>query len=37
MFDFDPLTQAEPDGWFRQPQTGRRRSDGDPTKEYIYF
>lgn len=25
----------EPDGWHRHPSTGRRRHDGDPTKEHI--
>ncbi len=25
----------EPDGWVRNPQTGRRRPDGDPAKEYV--
>lgn len=26
---------GEPVGWHRSPETGRRRPDGDPTKEYI--
>ncbi len=26
---------GEPDGWFRNPDTGRRRPDGDPAREYI--
>ena len=26
---------GEPNGWFRQPGTGRRRPDGDPTREYV--
>jgi len=26
---------GEPQGWFRNPDTGRRRPNGDPTKEYI--
>lgn len=25
----------EPEGWFRHIETGRRRPDGDPSKEYI--
>jgi len=27
--------QGEPEGWFRNPSTARRRVDGDPKKEYI--
>jgi hypothetical protein len=27
---------GEPDGWFRNPGTGRRRPNGDKTKEYIW-
>jgi len=30
-------TGDPPDGWIRQPGTGRRRPDGDPTAEYIEF
>lgn len=26
---------GEPSGWHRNPRTGRRRPDGDPTREYI--
>lgn len=26
---------GEPEGWHRHPRTGRRRPDGDPTKEHI--
>lgn len=26
---------GEPDGWHRHPDTGRRRPDGDPTREEI--
>lgn len=26
--------EGDPDGWHRHPRTGRRRPDGDPTKEY---
>ena|ERR1700749_2870849 len=29
--------QGEPEGWHRQPATGRRRPDGDQLKEYINF
>jgi hypothetical protein len=29
--------EGEPSGWFRNPQTGRRRPDGDPEKEYIHW
>lgn len=25
---------TEPDGWKRHPRTGRRRTDGDPAREY---
>jgi hypothetical protein len=31
---WNPMTEAEPTGWFRNPQSGRRRPDGDPAKEY---
>jgi hypothetical protein len=33
--EWDPATKPEPSGWFRHPQTGRRRPGGDPSKEYI--
>lgn len=33
---WDPTKDAEPSGWFRHPQSGRRRPDGDPAKEYIH-
>lgn len=26
---------TEPTGWIRHPESGRRRTDGDPAKEYI--
>jgi hypothetical protein len=26
---------GEPTGWFRHPRSGRRRTDGDPAKEYF--
>lgn len=28
--------EGEPDGWYRHPDTGRRRPGGDPAKEYVY-
>lgn len=28
--------EGEPDGWHRHPQTGRRRTNGDPLAEYIH-
>ena len=31
---WDPMKQAEPEGWIRNPKTGRRRPNGDATKEY---
>lgn len=27
--------EGEPDGWYRNPQTGRRRPDGDPANEFV--
>jgi hypothetical protein len=27
--------ETEPQGWFRDPYTGRRRPDGDPAREYV--
>jgi hypothetical protein len=27
--------EIEPDGWYRCPTDGRRRPDGDKTREYI--
>lgn len=27
--------ETEPDGWIRDPYTGRRRPGGDPAREYI--
>ena len=27
--------EGEPDGWYRHPQSGRRRPDGDPEKEFV--
>ena len=35
FLSWDPATQAEPDGWYRHPKTGRRRPDGDPSREYV--
>ena len=28
--------EGEPEGWYRHPDSGRRRPDGDPAKEYRY-
>jgi hypothetical protein len=35
--NWDYPNQSEPDGWMRHPDSGRRRPNGDPTKEYIWF
>lgn len=32
---WDPLETPEPEGWHRHPTSGRRRPDGDPSKEYV--
>lgn len=32
---WSPEATPEPEGWHRHPTTGRRRPDGDATKEYI--
>jgi hypothetical protein len=32
---WDPETQDEPEGWHRHPQSGRRRTNGDPREEYV--
>lgn len=32
---WDYPEQKEPEGWQRHPDTGRRRPNGDPSKEYI--
>lgn len=29
--------EGEPEGWHRHPPTGRRRTDGDPSTEYIEY
>lgn len=29
--------EGEPEGWFRNPRTGRRREGGNPAREYIYW
>jgi hypothetical protein len=34
---WDPRTEPEPKGWWRNPSTGRRRPGGDPAKEYIQW
>jgi hypothetical protein len=28
---------GDPEGWHRNPETGRRRPDGDPSREYVDF
>lgn len=35
---WNPDTQEEPQGWIKQaaPPTGRRRPDGDASREYVY-
>jgi hypothetical protein len=33
--DADKFPKSEPDGWFRHAESGRRRPNGDPEKEYI--
>lgn len=35
MNSWDPETEPEPSGWIRNINTGRRRVDGDPAKEYL--
>lgn len=35
FLSWDPATQVEPDGWYRHPRTGRRRPDGDASREYV--
>ncbi len=30
-------TESEPEGWIRNPRTGRRRPDGDESREYVDF
>jgi hypothetical protein len=35
MMAFDPAVDAEPFGWHRHYRSGRRRPDGDPTREFI--
>jgi hypothetical protein len=32
---WDADKRDEPDGWFRSPTTGRRRPNGDASKEYF--
>lgn len=34
---WDPAIQKEPFGWYRHPQTGRRRPHGNPRNEYVGF
>jgi len=35
LAQWDPMTQEEPEGWFRNPQTGRRRPNGDAAMEHV--
>lgn len=35
--NWDPETEAEPEGWHRHPLTGRRRDHGNPQIESIMF
>lgn len=37
MHQWDFLGTDEPSGWMRNPFDGRRRPDGDASKEYIYY
>ena len=37
MQTWNPDVEAEPSGWFRHPDTGRRRTNGDPAQEYIQW
>lgn len=32
---WNPLETREPEGWIRHPLSGRRRTDGDPSQEYV--
>lgn len=32
---WDPTKEKEPNGWMREPHSGRRRPGGDPKKEYV--
>lgn len=29
--------EGEPEGWYRHPETGRRRPEGDATRELVYW
>lgn len=35
MHRWTPGQEAEPSGWMRHPTSGRRRPDGDASKEYV--
>lgn len=37
MEKWNPDKDADPEGWFRCPQDGRRRPNNDPTKEYVEY
>lgn len=36
FYKWNSETQQEPSGWIRNPITGQRRKDGDPSQEYFY-
>ena len=35
MSKYEVARRTLPDGWFRSPTTGRRRPNGDESREYI--
>lgn len=35
MNNFNPILDSEPDGWKRHPTSGRRRENGDKSKEVV--
>lgn len=35
--NWDPPREVEPAGWFRHPMTGRRRPQGDPSREFVAY
>ncbi len=37
LVTWDPDTEPEPPGWFRNPDSGRRREGGDPEKETVWW
>lgn len=36
LIAWNPEVDEEPDGWMRCPTDGRRRPNGDKTKEYVF-